>query len=123
MLFKAMSIQMYFDFLFCGIPTLLLALSFALQPENGTLLASICLLVVGTHGAFDYLIIISFITPYRRTVMDWLGWRPPHSLVEPTASLCPHCMKTGHGVDDCPGSGNVGTFPREDPETQYVTAV
>jgi hypothetical protein len=73
MLFRAITVQIWIGYLFLLFPTIALGILIFLQVHNAGKYASLLILLTSIHNLLDYLTIIYFIIPYRKTVMKWLG--------------------------------------------------
>jgi hypothetical protein len=73
MLFRAVSFQLFIGYVFLLIPCATLCFMVFLDVPNTGKRASIVLSLMSMHSFLDCLSIMYFITPYRKTIMKWLG--------------------------------------------------
>ncbi|KAI6170803.1 hypothetical protein M3Y97_01113500 [Aphelenchoides bicaudatus] len=85
MLFRAISVQLYIGYCFLLIPTVVVGFLVFWRAEFGGKSVAIVFTLMSLHDFLDYLTMLYFITPYRRTVMQWLRLADKQSI--PTARV------------------------------------
>lgn len=73
MLFNAISAQLFIAYSFLLFPSAALGLMIFFQVQNTGKYVSLVLTLMSVHSFLDCLAIMYFITPYRKTIMKWLG--------------------------------------------------
>lgn len=72
MLFKALIVQLWNGYIFLLFQGIMLGILFYLKVENGGKICTLILGVISIHAWSDYIIILCFITPYRRALLQLL---------------------------------------------------
>ncbi|KAI6234796.1 hypothetical protein M3Y99_00769900 [Aphelenchoides fujianensis] len=74
-LFRALSVQLWNDYLLLLLPNIVAAICiFADAPAAGWV-SGVSLALFSCHAFTDYCAMLYFITPYRRTILSWVGLR------------------------------------------------
>jgi hypothetical protein len=73
MLFRAISVQLYIGYCFLLFPTVIGEFLMFFRVEASGKFLAITMALMSLHDFLDYLTMIYFITPYKKTVMQWLG--------------------------------------------------
>jgi hypothetical protein len=72
MLFRAISVQLYIGYCFLLFPTVMAGFLVFWRVEFGGKGMAVVFALMSFHDFLDYLTMLYFITPYRRTVLQWL---------------------------------------------------
>ncbi|KAI6180575.1 hypothetical protein M3Y98_00735200 [Aphelenchoides besseyi] len=72
MLFRAISAQLYIGYCFLLLPVAFTCTLVYFQVPHGGVYSTIVSSLMSFHGSLDYLCMMYFITPYKRTILKWL---------------------------------------------------
>ncbi|KAI6206394.1 hypothetical protein M3Y94_00905600 [Aphelenchoides besseyi] len=72
MLFRAISAQLYIGYCFLLLPAAFTCTLVYFQVPHGGIYSTIVSSLMSFHGPLDYLCMMYFITPYKRTILKWL---------------------------------------------------
>jgi hypothetical protein len=72
MLFRAISAQLYIGYCFLLFPTVVVGFLVFWRADFGGKAMAIVFTLMSLHDFLDYLTMLYFITPYRKTVLQWL---------------------------------------------------